>query len=276
MTERAGGRGQPRCTTVVANRRRLDESGALEHERTRPHRLPRHSHHRLRFPGQVGLIERKPVRALNGPVRRHLVARSKPHDIPHHELIDRNPSIGPVPDHDHFRRDQRGKPVQRPLRANLLKRPDRDVRDQDPEKQGVLPRPERQGQHAEDKQDPVRDRQRVSANDARVGPARPLTRKRTACYQTPRGLRLGQTRRFALGYGGDQPTLTAPAARQVRRGSFGNELARTRRALVDVLARERVVAVEVDCAVRLEHRLNRVATSVLTSGGGADGNRRSE
>src|SRR5205814_368125 len=95
-------------------------------------------------------------------------------------------------------RDQRGKPVEGTLGTDLLKRPDRDVRDQDPEEERILPGSERDRQHAEEEENPVRDRQRVGADDARVAAARTLPRQLAPRPQPRRRLGLSQTNGYSI------------------------------------------------------------------------------
>jgi hypothetical protein len=57
---------------------------------------------------------------------------------------------------DRLRGNQRREPVERPLGADLLERADRDVREQDPEEERILPRPERERQHPKQEQDRIR------------------------------------------------------------------------------------------------------------------------
>ena len=114
------------------------------------------------------------------------------------------PRVAPVADDHRLRGDQRGEPVERALRADLLERPDPDVRDQDPEEERVLPRPEGDRQDAEQQKDPVRDRQRVRANDARVAAAGVRAGRSAARLQACRRLGFGQARERDLGgSGGD-------------------------------------------------------------------------
>ena len=98
------------------------------------------------------------------------------------------------------------------LRADLLERSDHGVGDDDPEEQRVTLRVEHQREHAERDQDHVRDRQRVCADDARVGAAR-LRRTGVAPADEPaRGLRAAQS-------GGCCPissAIRAPAAASSR------------------------------------------------------------
>ena len=154
-------------------------------------------------PVRLASSRASPSARSDRPVGDHLVARRQPHEIADYHLVDRHPAVDAVADDHRLRRDQRGEPVERALGADLLEGADRDVRDQDPEEERVLPRPEGDRQHAEDEQDPVRDVQRVGADDAGVGAARALARELATRLQR-RGLGLGQARERDLGgSGGD-------------------------------------------------------------------------
>ena len=147
-------------TAVASN-----ERGALDRERARPHRLARAAHRGLGLARQVGLVQGEPVGRHHRPVGDDLIAGRQAHEVPHHHPVDGHAAVDPVA-HDHrLWRDERGEPVERALGADLLERSDRDVREQDPEEERVLPRPERDRQHAEEEQDPVRDVQRVRADE---------------------------------------------------------------------------------------------------------------
>ena len=147
-----------------------------------------------------------PSRVEELPVGDDLVAARQADDVAGHNLVDRHAPRRAVPDHRRLRGDERCEPVERALRADLLERPDRDVRDQDPDEERVLPRRERERQDAEREQDPVRDVDRVREDDAPVGAARPLPRKLSASRQAAR--RLGLTQSGGCdGHGGDGRTL---------------------------------------------------------------------
>ena len=103
---------------------------------------PRAPHRRFGLAGQIGLVQGKPVGRHDCPVGDHLVAGRHADEVSHHHVVERHAAVDPVADHNRVRSDQRGEPVERPLGADLLKRPDRDVRDQDPDEQSVPPRPE--------------------------------------------------------------------------------------------------------------------------------------
>src|SRR5262249_59754068 len=122
------------------------------------------------------------------------------------------PRLVPAGDAARPRRNQGGKPVESTLGANLLERADRDVRHQDSEEQGVLPQPERERQHAEEGQDPVRDGQRVGADDACVGTARVLPREVTPPPSARSRPRLCPTNAGGFRFGRAFPpgTLTPP------------------------------------------------------------------
>jgi hypothetical protein len=89
------------------------------------------------------------------------------------------------------RGDERGEPVERALRAQLLGDPDRGVGDDDPEEERVLPLRERKREHAHHQQDRVEDREDVGADDARRRAARRGRLDRAALGEAALGLRLG-------------------------------------------------------------------------------------
>ena len=123
---------------------------------------PGAAHDRLRLAGQVGLVEREPVGATRRCRRRRPGRR--PRGARGRRRRPRRPArrrSTPSRTTDRLRRDQRRQPVERALGADLLERPDRDVRDEDAEEERVLPRGERDRQHAEREQDRVGDVQRV-------------------------------------------------------------------------------------------------------------------
>ena len=95
--------------------------------------------HRFGLAGEVGLVQGEPVSGNDDSVGDHLVARRQPHEVADDDPLDGQPPIDSVADDHCLGCDQRGKPVERPLGADLLEGADRDVRDQDPEEERVLP-----------------------------------------------------------------------------------------------------------------------------------------
>ena len=87
------------------------------------------------------------------PSATDLVARLQPHEVADHQLAHGRLARPLVAHHRRGRRDERGEPVERELRAHLLHDADRSVRDQDAEEQRVPPVPERERQGAEHRQD---------------------------------------------------------------------------------------------------------------------------
>jgi len=81
------------------------------------------------------------------------------------------------------RRNESSEPVKRVLGPHLLDDPDRRVRDQDAEEEGVPPVAERERDGAEGEQDQVEDREDIRANDACVRAARRRSRERLALRQ---------------------------------------------------------------------------------------------
>ena len=132
-------------------------------ERARPHLLARAarttgSDSPVRFASSSASPSRRRRRSPSATTWSPAVTRTR---SPTTTCVDRHAALAAVA-HDHrLRRDERRQPVERALRADLLERPDHDVRDQDPHEQRVLPRGERDRQDPEDEQDPVGDVDRV-------------------------------------------------------------------------------------------------------------------
>ena len=101
-----------------------------------------------------------------------LVTRLDAQQVARHDLVDGNGSRDPVANDGRRRRDERGEPVERALRADLLRDPDRRVRDKHAEEERVLPLSEHKRCSAGDGEDEVEDREDVGADDARVRAAR--------------------------------------------------------------------------------------------------------
>ncbi len=181
-----------RGTAVLADRGRLEQRGAFGDERARPHRLSALTHHRFGLAGEVGLIECQPVGLDQRPIGHDLFARRQPHEVAGDHLLDGHATIGSVANHPCVGGHQRCEPVELALGADLLEGPDRDVRHQDPEKQRISPRRERDREHPEHEQDRVGNGERVGTDDARVRTARPLARRPAARGQAPAGLGAGQ------------------------------------------------------------------------------------
>jgi hypothetical protein len=114
----------------------------------------------------------------------------------HGESLERN----------YFDFDERGELVERPLRANLLRDPDRGVRDEHAEEERVLPFAEDERDDAGDEQDQIEDREDVRADDARVRAARRRLVRRPG-GKPARGLCLGE----AAGRHGDHAAAAARA-----------------------------------------------------------------
>ena len=167
MTKRTRRRGQP-LRPALNPPRWPRKRRPFHHERPRPNRIRRTPNHRLRFAGQVGLVQGEPGSRHDRPVRDDLVAGRQTNQIPHDHLLDRQTALDPIPYNQRPRRDERRQPIERPLGANLLEGPDRDVRDQNAQKERVAPGPKGDRQHAKQQQDAVRDRDGVRAKDARV------------------------------------------------------------------------------------------------------------
>ena len=124
--------------------------------------------------GQDRLVEREPVAALERPVGDDLVALLDQDEVALDDLVDVDVPRRAVAHDRGVRRDERREPVERPLRAHLLRDADAGVGDEDREEERVLRLAERERQHAEDEQDQVEDREDVGDDDALVGAARLL------------------------------------------------------------------------------------------------------
>ena len=212
MAKGARGGRQLSRAAVRSDRRGLEQRGAFERERARPNRLARTPDGGLRLAGQVGLVQGQTVSTDQRSVGDDLITGRNAHQVTHHHPIDGDATVDAVSYHHRLGRDQRGKPVECALGANLLKRPDRDVRDQDSNEQSVLPGSKHERQHAEEKQDRVRDIEGVGPDDAGVRAARAFARELAALLESARGLGLGQTGEWGFGGAGDSLTLTGRKA----------------------------------------------------------------
>ena len=128
MAKCARRRREPRAAAVVSDGGRGKRAGALDHKRPRQDLIGDIAQHRLALTGEVGLVQRQAIALHQRAVGDHLIAGHDPHEIAHHDLVDRHLTWCPVADHGRPRRDERGQFVQRTLGADLLKRPDRDAR----------------------------------------------------------------------------------------------------------------------------------------------------
>jgi hypothetical protein len=109
--------------------------------------------------------------------------------------------------------------VELSLRPQLLRDPDRGVRDDDPEEERVPPVRDPEGQDAEDEQDRVEDGEDVRDDDALRRPARRRRLDRATLREPPLRLGLGQAggRGSAGGERRDQdPEATSAARRRPR------------------------------------------------------------
>ena len=103
-----------------------------------------------------------------------LVSRLDAQQVTRRDLVDGNGSRDPVANDGCSGRDERSEAVERALRADLLRDPDRRVREQDAEEERVLPLAKHERRSAGDGEDEVEDREDVGADDARVRAARRL------------------------------------------------------------------------------------------------------
>jgi len=167
---------------------------ALDREGARADLLAAAARDRRRLAGQDRLVDEQAFAPLERPVGDDLVARLEPDEISLDNLLDRDAALLAVADDEPGRSDERGEPVERPLRPYLLRDPDAGVRDEDDEEQRVLGVPEGERQHAEEEQDQVEEREDVGTDDARVRAAR-MGRSGRPRRQPPGGLLLGEPAR---------------------------------------------------------------------------------
>src|SRR3954451_15531117 len=163
---------QPLGVALLADRGDLDEAAALDGERTGPDRLAGDATDRAGLPGQEGLVESQALRLDERPVPHHLVAGLEAEHVAVDELLNTDVALGAITNHPRSGRDEQREAVERSLRTDLLRDPDRAVGHEDPEEEGVAPVAEQQRDRAERQQDEVEDGQDVGADDARVRAAR--------------------------------------------------------------------------------------------------------
>src|SRR5215207_8313189 len=84
-----------------------------------------------RLPCEDGLVEGDSVRVDEMTVRDNLVSRLDAQQVAGDDLVDGGCSRDPVTNDGRRRRDERSKPVERALRADFLRDPDRRVREED-------------------------------------------------------------------------------------------------------------------------------------------------
>ena len=192
MAELAGRPRDPPRVAVRPDRGDLERSGALEHERARPHLLARRPLDGARLAGQDRLVEPEPGRVDERAVGDDLIARREPHEVAHDEVRDVHRPRLPVAHDGRARGDERREPVELLAGAELLPDPDPGVRDEDPEEERVTPVPEDERQNPEREQDRVERRDRVGADDRGRGAACRRLRGGAARRPACRRLRLGQ------------------------------------------------------------------------------------
>ena len=178
MPELACLSGQSGRVAVVADRCDDVGAGALGGERAGANLLADGPRRRIGLAGEDGLVECEAVAALQPSVAHDLVAGLEQHRVALDHRRDANATRLPVADDGRRRRDERRQPVERPLRAHLLRDADHGVGDEDGEEQSVLRLSEDERDDAEDEQDQVEDREDVRDDDAVVRAARPLRRSR--------------------------------------------------------------------------------------------------
>ena len=152
----------------LADRSHEVRARAFDCERARLHLFARALRHRLRFAREDRLVDGEPVAATKRAVGNHLVARIEQHDVALDHLVDADAPRLVVPQDLRGRGDERGEPVERLLRAHLLRDADAGVRDEDREKERVLHVSEGERQHAGREQDQVEHRKDVRDDDALV------------------------------------------------------------------------------------------------------------
>ncbi len=181
VPERPRSCGQLLRAAVRADRLGFEQPGSFDRERTRPDRVSLVAQDELRLAGEIGLIDGEPVGRHKRSVSHDLVACRDSNRVTDDHILDRQRDVVAVAHHDRLGCDQRREPVELALGADLLERPDRDVRDDDAEKERVTPGVERERQDSEHDEDHVRDGQRVCADDAGVGTTGLAAQQPTPC-----------------------------------------------------------------------------------------------
>jgi hypothetical protein len=181
----------PLRVAVLADRGDLVGPCPFDGEGARAHLLALSADDRPRLAAEDRLVERQPLARDERPVGDDLVAGLDVDEVADHDLLDRDLSLLAVADDGCVRGDEGREAVERPLRAQLLRDPDRRVGDDDPEEEGVLPLREREREHAHHQQDRVEDREDVGADDARRRAARRGRLGRAALGEAALGLGLG-------------------------------------------------------------------------------------
>ena len=159
---------------VRADRRRLEATGARDHDAARQHLGVDRLVDRVRLAGEQRLVELETVGGAHDAVGRNLVARTQLEQVVEDDRLDRALVEPAVPHDARHRRAQHGEPVEGPLGPDLLHDADQRVRDQDDPEQGVLRCAEHQDhdeQRAEDRVEPGED---VGPDDLAVRAAGPL------------------------------------------------------------------------------------------------------
>jgi hypothetical protein len=169
-------------------------AGALDRERARANLLALAARHRPRLAAENRLVEGERLARNDVPVGDDLVARLDADEVADDDVLDPDPTRLALANHRRVRRDERGEPVERVLRAQLLDDADRRVGDDDGEEERVLGVPNRERQHAEDDEDPVEEREDVGSDDARRRAARRGRLDRAALGEAAGGLGFAQAR----------------------------------------------------------------------------------
>ncbi len=156
---------EPARVRVGADARRLEETGARDHDGTRQHFLARVLGHRLGFTGQQRLVELQAVAGTHGPVGGHLIPRTEIAEVAQHDLVDRDLLHLAVADDPCLGCGEHREPVERPLRAPLLHDTDQRVEQQHEAEQRVLTLAEDEDEHEHRAENRVEPRQDVRAEN---------------------------------------------------------------------------------------------------------------
>ncbi len=193
MAELAGLAGELLRVALVADGLDRVRARALDGEGARAHLLTGLAPHRARLAGQDRLVQLQPGRVGERAVGHDLVARLHAHEVAGNHLPDGDVAWLAVADDGGLGRDQRSQAVERALRAQLLRDPDRGVGHDDEEEERVPPVCEDERQQPERGEDRVERRQHVRPDDRGGRAAGRGRRRRSPLREPTRRLSLGQS-----------------------------------------------------------------------------------
>ena len=141
--------GDPLRVASLADRAHDVGARPLDDERARSHLVARGTHDGPRLAGEDRFVERERVGSSSGPSATTWSPGAMWTRSPSTTSLDRELALLAVPHDRRPRRHEGREPVERPLRAQLLRDPDTRVRDDDREEESVAPVGEDERQDAE-------------------------------------------------------------------------------------------------------------------------------